>query len=135
MSDWGLSLRQHLVKHLEHLQNCAVHLLFHLHKFDHIKEYYHQSEWLSFPELNQYHSLCVRLHQFHCCGRGIELEPPIQFSQLTDYHTRTKNFHTCEVLRICHSFRDTFITRFVSGRTHCHQASRAMRGLMILKLM
>ena len=32
----GSSLKQHLVKRIERLQNHAVRLLFHLHKFDHI---------------------------------------------------------------------------------------------------
>ena len=92
MSSWGSSLKQHLAKCLECLQNRAVRLLFHLHKFDHITEYYCRVGWLPLPELIKYHSLCIIFHQFHCYGRGIPLEPPIQFGRLTDYHTRTKDY-------------------------------------------
>ena len=91
VSVWGSSLKQHLVKRIEHLQNHAVHLLFHLHKFDHITEYYCRVGWLPFPKLVKYHSLCIIFHQFHCYGRGISLVPPIQFGWLTAYHTRTKD--------------------------------------------
>ena len=51
MSVWGSSLKQHLIKRLERLQNRAVHLLFHLHKFDHVTEYYCRVGWLPFSEL------------------------------------------------------------------------------------
>ena len=92
VSVWGSSLKQHLVKRIKRLQNCAVHLLFHLHKFDHITEYYRHVGWLPFPELVKYHSLCIIFHQFYCYGRGIPLEPLIQFGRLTAYHSRTKDY-------------------------------------------
>ena len=92
MSVWGSSLKQHLVGHLERLQNRAVCLLFHLHKYDHITGYYHCVGWLPLSQLIKYHSLCTMFHQFRCDGKGIPLEPPIQFGRLTNHHTRTKYF-------------------------------------------
>ena len=97
ISVWGPSLKEHLAKRLEHLQNRAVCLLFHLHKFDHIIDSYHRVGWLPLSELIKHHSLCIMFHQFHGCGRGIPLEPPILFGRLTDYHTRTKDFFSHSV--------------------------------------
>ena len=68
VSVWGLPLKQHLMTRIEHLQNRAVHLLFHLPKFDHITEYYRQVGWLPFPDLIKYHSLCIMFYQFHSYG-------------------------------------------------------------------
>ena len=79
MSVWGSSLKQHLVGRLERLQNRAVRLLFHLRKYDHITGYYHRVGWLPLSQLIRYHSLCTMFHQFRCDGKGIPLEPPIQF--------------------------------------------------------
>ena len=62
MSDWVLSLTQQSVQHLGHLQNHAVRLLYHLHKFDHGTEYYRQVEWLPLPKLITFHSLSVMFH-------------------------------------------------------------------------
>ena len=38
ISVWGVSLNQHLVECLKHLQSHSVHLLYHLHWFDHITD-------------------------------------------------------------------------------------------------
>ena len=104
ISVWGVSLKQYLVKRLERLQNRAVRLLFHLQKFDHVTCYYRRVSWLPFSDLIKYHSMCVMFHQFRGCGKGILLKPPIQFGQLTDYHTRTKDFFTYyEVLFVVYS--------------------------------
>ena len=94
ISVWGVSLKQHLVKRLERLQNHAVRLLFHLQKFDHVTCYYRRVSWLPFSDLIKYHSMCVMFHQFRGCGKGILLKPPIRFGRLTDYHTRTRDFFT-----------------------------------------
>jgi len=56
ISVWGVSLKQHLEKCLECLQNRAVHLLFHLQKFDHVTSYYRRVSWLP-SNLIKYHSV------------------------------------------------------------------------------
>jgi len=37
---WGASLTQQNISRIQHLQNRAVHLLYHLSKYDHITSYY-----------------------------------------------------------------------------------------------
>ena len=129
MSAWGSSLKQHLAKRLERLQNRAVCLLFHLHKFDHIREYYR----LPLPELIKYHSLCIN---FIVMAEVFHWSPLIQFGRLTDYHTRTKDYFSHPVrCRVCHSPRLSFAIRLLIGGTCYHQTLRATYTSMILNMM
>ena len=107
ISAWGVSLKQHLVNHLERIQNRAARLLFHLQNFDHVICYYLCVSRLPFFDLIKYYSMCVMFHQFCGYGQGILLEPPIQFGRLTDYHTRTKDFFS-HPMRCRLSFTQSF---------------------------
>ena len=108
---------------LEHLQNRAVRLLFHLHKFDHITEYYQFVKWLPFS---------IMFHQFYCYGKGIPLEPPIQFGWLTTIIPELRIFFIpCEVSFVLRPF---FAIRLLIGGTCYHQTSRATCSLVILKM-
>ena len=114
ISVWGVSLKQHLVKRLERLQNRAVRLLFHLQKFDHVTCYYRRVSWLPFSDLIKYHSMCVMFHQFCGCGKGILLKPRPLFSLagLLITITELKFAHT---MRCRSSFTQSF---FCCKATH-----------------
>ena len=98
---------------------------------DHITGYYHRVGWLPLSQLIKYHSLCTMFHQFRCDGKGIPLEPPIQFGRLTNHYTRTKYFFSHpERCRL--SFTQSFF-RCKAG-TCCRQLLRATCSLMTLKM-
>ena len=86
---WGPSLYQHNSQCLPRLQNCAVRLIFSLHKFDYVSEHYKQLQWLDLDQLIQFRLVCVMFHQYHR-SRGILLLPPIEFGTLTPCFTRTQ---------------------------------------------
>jgi len=84
--------------HLEHMRlpsitmqsRRGVRLIYRLHKYDHITEYYNRLRWLKFPQLIHFNSVCSVFHQYqHHSSRGIPLLPPIQFGNQTCYNTRT----------------------------------------------
>ena len=89
LSAWGPSLYQQYLQCLQGLQNCAVHLIFSLNKFDHASEYYKRLQWLDLDQLIRLRLVCVIFHQYHN-SQGISLKPPIQFGNRTSYYTRTQ---------------------------------------------
>ena len=88
---WGPSLLQCHVTRIQQLQNRAVRLIYCLHKYNHIMEYYNRLHWLKFPHLINFNSVCTMFHQYHST-RGIPLLPPIQFGNMTNYNTRTASY-------------------------------------------
>ena len=74
------------ITRIQQLQNRAVRLIYRLHKYDHITEYYYRLRWLKFPQLVHFNSVCSQ-YQDH--SRGVPLLPPIQFGNQTCYNTRT----------------------------------------------
>ena len=88
---WGPSLYQHHLQRLQRLQNHAVRLIFSLNKFDNVSDYYRQLQWLNFSQLIRFRLACVMFHQYHK-SKGILLQPPIQFGNITSYHTRTQPY-------------------------------------------
>jgi len=90
---WGPSLLQCHITRIQQLQNRAVRLIYRLHKYDHITEYYNRLRWLKFPQLIHFNSVCSVFQQYHQyqyhSSRGIPLLPPIQFGNQTCYNTRT----------------------------------------------
>ena len=102
--------RQSLTQRLVRFQNRAVRLLYNLQRMDHVTEYYRYAEWLPLPQLVMYRSLCLMFYQYHCdYGRGIPLEPSIQFGNLSGYNTRTESTFAhsvrCHFSFSQHSFR------------------------------
>ena len=93
---WGPSVKQQSVQRLQRFQNRAVRLLYHLQCFDHVTVHYRSAKWLPFSQLVKYQAVYLMFYQYHHdYGRGIPLEPPIQFGKLSKYLTRTKeNFCT-----------------------------------------
>ena len=108
---WGPSLLQCHVTRIQWLQNRAVCLIYCLHKYDHITEYYNCLHWLKFPHLINFSSVCTMFHQCHST-RGIPLLPPIQFGNMNNYNTRTAPYFANTIR--CNL---TFMQRFFRHKT------------------
>ena len=108
LSAWGPSLYQQYLQCLQGLQNCAVHLIFSLNKFDHASEYYKRLQWLDLDQLIRLRLVCVMFHQYRNSQR-ISLKPPIQFGNRTSYYTRTQphfaNLKLCRLSQTQKFFR------------------------------
>jgi len=74
---------------IQQLKNRAVCLIYRLHKYDHITEYYNRLCWLKFSQLVHFNSVCSVFHQYQHHSRGIPLLRPIQLGNQTCYNTRT----------------------------------------------
>ena len=74
---WGTSRTQQNFSRIQHIQNRAIRLLYHLNKCDHITSYYNQLQWLKFEQLVKFCTTCIMFHYFHST-RGIQLNPPCQ---------------------------------------------------------
>ena len=117
-------------------QNRATRLLYHLHCSDHVTVHYRSAKWLPFSQLVKYHSVYIMFYQYHHdYGRGIPLEPPIQFGKVSKYHTRTKeNFaQPCTEMSLVICSVIFFATEVHSIRTPYQQTLRIMYNLMILR--
>ena len=118
---WGPSLYQQDLQHLQRLQNRGVRLIFSLNKFDHMSDFYKQLRWLNFSQLIQFRLVCVMFHQYHK-SKGILLQPPIQFGNITSYHTRTQphfaNLSRCRLSQTKKFFRHTATTMWNNLESH-----------------
>ena len=107
---WGPSLCQ---QHLQRFQNRAVRLIFSLHKFDHVSNYYKQLQWFNLDQLIQFRLVCMIFHQYHH-SQSILLKQPIQFENHTSHFTRTQphfaNLYRCRLSRTQKFFRCTATT-------------------------
>jgi len=86
---WSPSLLQCHITRIQQLQTRTVRLIYRLHKYDHITEYYNRLRWLKFPQLLHFNSVCSVFHQYQHHLRGIPLLPPIQFGNQICYNTST----------------------------------------------
>ena len=112
---WGPSLYQQHLLRLQRLQNRAVRLIFSLHKFDHVSNYYKQLQWFNLDQLIQFRLACMMFHQYHH-SRSILLKPPIQFGNHTSHFTRTQphfaNPYRCRLSQTQKFFRCTGTTNW-----------------------
>ena len=97
-----------------------VFIIFSLNKFDYVMEYYKQLQWLIQLQLNQLIQFCfasVMFHQYHE-SKGILLQPPIQFGNLTSHYTRTQrhfaNISRCRLSQTQQFFRHTATSQWNS---------------------
>jgi len=70
------------------MQHHAVTLCYGLRKYDDVSDFYHRLRWLPLLYFIQFKSMCLMYHQFHQF-KFIPLEPPISFSGISQYCTRT----------------------------------------------
>ena len=105
---------QHHIQQLRRLQNRAVHMIFSLNKFDHVMEYFKQLQWLDLNQFIQFCLACVMFHQYHE-SKGILLQPPIQFRNLTSHYTRTQPYFA-NISRCCLSQTQQFFRHTVTSQ-------------------
>ena len=126
---WGPSLYQQHFLRLQRLQNRAVRLIFSLHKFDHVSNYYKQLQWFNLDQLIQFRLACMMFHQYHH-SRSILLKPPIQFGNHTSHFTRTQphfaNPYRCRLSQTQKFFRCTGTTNWNNLPLNLKQTCRVI---------
>ena len=83
---WGPAVHQNSLSRINRLHNRAIRIVCGLRKSDHVSGHRQAIGWLSVPLLTQHRTLCGMLDQY--AGRGILLNPSIQFGRQHSYSTR-----------------------------------------------
>ena len=83
---WEPAVHQDSLVRLNSLHNRALRITCGLRKYDHISDHRRNLGWLLVSSLIQHHTLCAMMDQY--TGRGIQLNPLLQFGRLHIYNTR-----------------------------------------------
>ena len=95
LPEWGPAIHQDSLVRLNRLHNRALRITFGLQKFDHISNHRRNIGWLPVSSLIQHHTLCAMMDQY--TGRGIPLNPLLQFGRLHIHNTR----HPAHFVSVC----------------------------------
>ena len=83
---WGPAVHQDSLLRLNRLHNRAIRITCGLRKSDHVSSHRQTIGWLPVSLLIQHRTLCAMMDQY--TGRGIQVNPPLQFGRLHTHNTR-----------------------------------------------
>ena len=90
---WGLAAHRDSLSRLACLHNRGVHLTCGLRKYDHVSQHRACLGWLLVESFVKYRSLIITLFRDYYVGRGVSLNPALQFGRTHSYETRCPAHH------------------------------------------